>query len=228
MIKRINVFVLLLVLSALPHGWLYAQHPDLVQQGLASYYADKFQGQITASGEKYYHEKATAAHKTLPFGTIVKVTNLENNKTTAVRINDRGPNKPGRIIDLSRSVARKLGFINEGVTRVRIEAINRIEDDHVAANSGSNARSVYTFNLKKIQPQGFALQLGSYQKMKNLIHASGKMDKLERSRFHFEIAEKSGSEIYRLLYGFFERRNQAEAIKSRLHSRIPGCFVVEF
>ena len=228
MIKRINVFVLFLTFLAFPDGYLFAQHPDLVQQGLASYYADKFQGQITASGEKYYHEKATAAHKTLPFGTIVKVTNLENNKTAAVRINDRGPNKPGRIIDLSRSVARKLGFINEGVAKVRIEAINRIEDTNDAVGSKSNVRNVYNFNLKKIQPQGFALQLGSYQKMRNLIHASASMDQLDRSRFHFEIAEKGGNEIYRLLYGFFNRRNQAEAIKSRLQAEIPGCFVVEF
>src|SRR5688572_14799873 len=79
----------------------YAQ----VQTGKASFYADKFDGTITASGEKYRHNKLTAAHKTLPFGTKVRVTNLSNNKTVEVVINDRGPYVDGRIIDLSRSAA---------------------------------------------------------------------------------------------------------------------------
>jgi rare lipoprotein A len=230
--RKISFFVLFSVIMFVPECWVSAQHPNLVQEGLASYYADKFQGKTTASGEKYYHEKATAAHKTLPFGTIVKVTNLENNTTTAVRINDRGPHKPGRIIDLSRSVARKLGFLNEGVTKVRIEAINRIEgkDYHKPSSkpSSSKTRNIYSFNMRRTQPEGFAIQLGSFRKMQNLINASASVDHLERSKFHFEIAEKSSNEIYRLLYGFFDQRNRAEEIKSRLHSEFPGCFVVEF
>src|SRR5690606_20336103 len=85
-----------------------------VQTGKASFYADKFEGSPTASGEKYRHNKLTAAHKPLPFGTRVRVTNLSNNKTVDVVINDRGPYVENRIIDLSKSAAEKLDFINQG------------------------------------------------------------------------------------------------------------------
>jgi len=91
-----------------------------VQTGKASYYADKFNGRKTASGERYRHGKMTAAHRNLPFGTKVKVRNLQNGKTVKVRINDRGPFISGRIIDLSQKAARKLDMIRDGVVPVEI------------------------------------------------------------------------------------------------------------
>ncbi|UCF96601.1 MAG: septal ring lytic transglycosylase RlpA family protein, partial [Spirochaetaceae bacterium] len=94
------------------------------QQGLASWYGGKFQGRQTASGEIFDTNKFTAAHKTLAFGTIVKVTNLENEKSTVVRINDRGPFIPGRIIDLSRAAAAAIGLAGQGVAEVRIEVLS--------------------------------------------------------------------------------------------------------
>ena len=94
-----------------------------VQTGKASFYADKFEGRPTASGEIYQHSSPTAAHRKLPFGTKVRVTNLSNNKTAIVTINDRGPFIRGRIIDLSRSVAQSLDVIESGVTNVRIEVL---------------------------------------------------------------------------------------------------------
>jgi len=95
-----------------------------VQEGNASVYADKFEGRTTASGERYSHKKATCAHLTIPFGTLVKVTNLSNNVSVVVRVNDRGPFVPDRIIDVSGSVAERLGIAAEGVVRVRIEVID--------------------------------------------------------------------------------------------------------
>lgn len=94
-----------------------------VEKGEASYYADKFHGRPTASGEKYNKKAFTAAHKTLPFGTKVRVTNLKNNKSVDVIINDRGPFKAGRIIDLSRAAAEKIGLINDGVAKVTVEVL---------------------------------------------------------------------------------------------------------
>ena len=91
------------------------------ETGLASYYADKLNGHATASGEPYSGNKNTAAHKKLPFGTLVKVTNLANNKSVIVRINDRGPFVAGRIIDLSRSAAAAIGMIGAGVVKVTIQ-----------------------------------------------------------------------------------------------------------
>jgi len=96
---------------------------NYVERGLASYMAQELQGRTTANGEKFDMWALTAAHKTLPFGTMVRVKNLENNKTVDVRINDRGPFKRGRIIDLSYEAARRLDFIKDGLTKVEIRVI---------------------------------------------------------------------------------------------------------
>ena len=84
------------------------------QQGLASWYGGKFHGRTTASGEKFNKYEMTAAHRTLPFGTKVKVVDQKTGKSVTVRINDRGPFVRGRIIDLSRAAAKKLGIIKRG------------------------------------------------------------------------------------------------------------------
>ena len=93
------------------------------QEGEASWYGKKFHGRRTASGEIYDMHELTAAHPTLPFGARVKVVRLESGRSVVVRINDRGPFKKGRIIDLSRKAARKLGMVKEGVARVRIRVL---------------------------------------------------------------------------------------------------------
>jgi rare lipoprotein A len=87
--------------------------------GEASYYAAEFHGRKTASGERYDMNAMTAAHRTLPFGTVVRVTNLDNNATVDVRINDRGPFKRGRVLDVSYAAAKKLGLVGPGTARVR-------------------------------------------------------------------------------------------------------------
>jgi rare lipoprotein A len=94
--------------------------PKVMEKGKASFYADFFQGRKTSNGDVFRQRKRTAAHKTLPFGTKVKVTNLKNGKTVTVRINDRGPFVEGRIIDLSKKAARRLGMVNDGVANVEI------------------------------------------------------------------------------------------------------------
>ncbi len=93
------------------------------ETGMASYYANRFAGRRTASGETYDPAEMTAAHRTLPFGTRVRVTNLVNERTVDVRINDRGPFRRGRVIDLSRRAAGELGFLSRGLTRVRVEIL---------------------------------------------------------------------------------------------------------
>ncbi len=91
--------------------------------GIASWYGDDFVGKLTANGEIFDKHAKTAAHKTLPLGTIVKVTNLANNRSTKVRINDRGPYVEGRLIDLSYAAAKELGFDTLGTTQVRLQVI---------------------------------------------------------------------------------------------------------
>jgi rare lipoprotein A len=93
------------------------------ETGLASYYAEKYHGRPTASGEIFDTSKLTAAHRTLPFGTMVKVTHVGNRRSVTVRINDRGPFVTGRVIDLSRSAARELHLEKAGLANVKIEIL---------------------------------------------------------------------------------------------------------
>lgn len=100
------------------------QAPSFSQVGVASYYAAKFENRKTADGERFKSEGFTAAHRTLPIGTMVRVTNLRNQRSVVVRINDRGPFARHRIIDLSPAAARSLGIRNQGLMRVRIDVIS--------------------------------------------------------------------------------------------------------
>jgi len=95
-----------------------------VQEGLAAFYGTRLNGRKTASGEKYDQNAMSAAHKTLPFGTRVRVTNTRNGRSVEVRINDRGPTQPNGIIDLSRAAAAKLGMLRAGNVPVRLEVLN--------------------------------------------------------------------------------------------------------
>ncbi len=100
-----------------------AKATSATEVGIASYYADKYHGRPTASGEVFNMNDLTAAHRTLPFGTRVRVTQLDNNRSVIVRINDRGPFIEGRVIDLSRAAAEQLQFTRAGLTKVRVEII---------------------------------------------------------------------------------------------------------
>lgn len=95
----------------------------LTLEGVASYYADDYHGKLTSNGEVFNMNDLTAAHRTFPFGTNVRVTNLENKKTVVVRVNDRGPFKDGRIIDLSLAAAKELDLIRNGTARVKLEVL---------------------------------------------------------------------------------------------------------
>jgi len=104
---------------------LSAQHNQPYQVGTASWYGDYFEGRPTASGEPFDMYDMTAAHLTLPLGTLVRVTNLRNHRSVIVRINDRGPYVDGRIVDLSFNAARVLHFDQQGLQRVRLDVVPR-------------------------------------------------------------------------------------------------------
>ena len=97
--------------------------PGASETGIASYYASSLAGRPTASGERYDDRALTAAHRTLPFGTVARITNLENGRQVEVRINDRGPYVKGRIVDVSRRAAELLDFVRAGLARVRLEVL---------------------------------------------------------------------------------------------------------
>ncbi|MFT7682432.1 MAG: rare lipoprotein A [Moritella dasanensis] len=105
-----------------PKTIAYSKSHELV--GQASWYGQRFHGKLTASGETYNMRAYTAAHKTLPFGTVVRVVNTTNNKSVDVKINDRGPFVSGRIIDLSQKAFEQIGNTSKGVVPVRIEILD--------------------------------------------------------------------------------------------------------
>jgi rare lipoprotein A len=100
---------------------------NVKQTGIASYYANKFNGRKTSSGEKFSNDSLTAAHKTLKFGTIVKVRNLKNDSIVVLKINDRLPKSSKRSIDLSKKAAQQLNFIKSGLTKVEISVIDSLD-----------------------------------------------------------------------------------------------------
>jgi rare lipoprotein A len=104
------------------------QEQNYRETGMASWYGKKLQGKQTANGEVFDMYGLSAAHRTLPLGTVVRVTNLDNFKSITVRINDRGPFLKNRIIDLSYGAAKELGFLSQGTTLVRIEAVETVRD----------------------------------------------------------------------------------------------------
>ena len=133
---RLLLLLVLLGLAAAPSRLAAGQsrrHSPRRQLGLASFYGSAFQGEETASGEEFDRRDLTAAHRTLPLGSVVRVTNLENGRKVVVRINDRGPygrnHRKGTIIDLSRAAARRLGFMKDGLVRVRLEVLRRGAED---------------------------------------------------------------------------------------------------
>ncbi|MBD3400144.1 MAG: septal ring lytic transglycosylase RlpA family protein [Candidatus Coatesbacteria bacterium] len=125
-IPTVVIVVALLTSLTLTAG-CYRRRPEnggVDQVGRASWYGDAFQGRPTASGEPFDMYAHTAAHRNLPFGTRVRVTNLENGRSVVVRINDRGPWVEGRIIDLAYAAARELGMIEAGVVRVELRLLD--------------------------------------------------------------------------------------------------------
>lgn len=122
---KIYVIVVLFLLCG--EGLLAQESATPVMKGKASFYSDWFDGRLTANGEFFSQKAYTAAHKTLPFETWVEVTNLDNNKSVYLRINDRGPYIKGRIIDLSKAGAEALGNLDQGVFNVEIRIVEKRE-----------------------------------------------------------------------------------------------------
>ena len=130
--KKTEFKVLFLIVIALMTGLAQAgaQHKSREakkqQTGKASFYSKRATGARTSNGEKLHHDSLTCAHKTHPFGTLLKVTNPSNGKEVVVRVTDRGPFKRGRIIDLSWGAAKELGMLSQGVAMVKVEVVEKL------------------------------------------------------------------------------------------------------
>jgi rare lipoprotein A len=184
-------------------------HAGFTQEGIASWYGDKFHGRRTSNGEVYDMHAMTAAHKTLPMGVFVKVENLSNGSSEVVRINDRGPFVKGRIIDLSYTAARNLDVVKNGTAPVRVTALGykRI-DPH---------GDTY-FNLPQDILEGpFGVQLGAFTVRANAERLS---ERLRRYYIYVDIqpAVVNGQEYFRVRAGKFNSLEYAEQARTRMQA----------
>lgn len=204
-----------------------------IQTGKASFYADSFEGSPTASGEKYRANKLTGAHRTLPFGTVVKVTNLANKESVNVTINDRGPFVEGRIIDLSKSAAEKLKFFTQGVAEVSIEVVEDgggkgntqpVMVEHVSVEE----KEFYAFDANKIKPKGFGAQLATYQELVNLLKMTEHLKNSYKKKVTVQVKVLNGVKFYSLILGPFATHDKAASFLAGLKKEFPDSYVVDF
>lgn len=203
-----------------------------VQTGKASYYADKFEGSPTASGEKYRGTRMTAAHKTLPFGTKIKVTNLANNESVILEVNDRGPFVEGRILDVSKAAAEKLGFFNQGIADIKIEVVNPgdgkgdvlpVMQEHVTVDD----REVYEMKISRVDPKGFGVQLGTYQELANLLKIINNLSNKYKKRILVQVKVINGVKFYSPMLSGFSSREKAESTINDIKKDFPDAFILD-
>jgi len=191
------------VRSAIPSG------VNGIEVGIASWYGHPYHGRTSASGEVYDMEQLTAAHRTLPFGTLVRVVNLENEKTVDVRINDRGPFIDQRIIDLSHAAAQAIDLIGPGIARVRLEVLLA-----PAAVTSSISSGV------------FSVQVGAFRVRANADRLRAAMEARYGAA---RLALQSGTtDIWRVLVGHEATINDAGMLAKRIRSEqeLAHAFVV--
>ena len=213
--------------------------------GMASYYADQFNGRKTASGEIFDNNKMTAAHRTLRFGTMIKVTNLNNNKSVLVRVNDRGPYAHNRLIDLSKNAASQIGMVLSGTARVRVEVVengkvaetlvkpkekNKSDKPNVLvpkdtlkdkiANQSEDdnyltGNSYSSWGTKK-EPRGYGVQVGSYGDVGNARDLCKALAKEKYEDSYIQVGWSDGKKVFRVLVGEYYDKAEADAFAEKL------------
>ena len=205
--------------------WYYPKEdPAYDEVGVASWYGKQFHGKKTANGEVYNMNALTAAHKTLPMPTNVKVTNLQNGRTIVVRVNDRGPFVGDRVIDLSRRAAQVLGFTNQGTTKVRIQAIDKngklVKSNRRYAETARRtaSRPVTRKAAEYSSADGMVVQAGSFRMKDN---ASSRIRELKNAGIAATIAEVmvDGVRYFRVIIGNFTNRGGAETALETVQAR---------
>lgn len=214
--RRLALLALLFSLTACYHGLRYQRPgefqpmrqvaPGWNEHGVASWYGRPFHGRPTADGETYDMNGLSCAHKTLPLGTVVRVTNLANGKRLDLRVNDRGPYIHGRIIDCSRAAAHHLGFLNAGITPVEI----------VVVAAGAGGSPIY-----QETPDGgtyaYALQLGAFT---DATGAQALTERLVRDGRtpHIEVAQVGNRRLHRVRLGRYPSKAAADQAAASLYA----------
>jgi len=193
-----------------------ASRDGYVERGIASWYGTKFHGRRTSSGDPYDLYQMTAAHKTLPLPTYARVTNLQNGRTVIVKINDRGPFHPNRIIDLSYVAAAKLGILAEGTGLVQVEAINPSAPEKLPVMAAASKP------VPQPQPQKAAalfLQVGAFRNRDNATRLGNKLQNAKLGDIHIMEAANTNGPIYRVRIGPLSSVDEADRVSDTLASR---------
>jgi rare lipoprotein A len=175
------------------------------EEGVASWYGTKFHGRPTANGEPYSIYGMTAAHRTLPIPVYVKVTNLENDRTVIVRVNDRGPFHSGRVIDLSYAAAVKLGYDKQGVAKVLVEVIDSKTDP-------VKTEPVETAVIA--QPERYYLQVGAFKSLESATKLQTKVISSTKQLVQVKASEPAG--FYRVQLGPLNSIEQVQQVTEKL------------
>lgn len=228
MLKKSIIYIILIIIG---HS-VFSQ--DVKEYGQASYYANKFHGRKTASGEVYNKNLYTAAHRTLPFGTIVTVVNTSNNKKVKVKINDRGPFKKKRIIDLSLIAAKDIGLIQSGYANVIVTTTeyndNSTENNNFISKVKLLNNGYYNKTMKKQVPKGMGVQVGSFYELNNLLVVMESIEKqFKEDVFLFVTSDKKGKKLYKISFGEYSKRSKADKMKKFAQKQgIEDCFIVKY
>ncbi len=198
--------------------------------GLASFYNDYFSGKRTASGEKYDPNKLTAAHKSLPLGTVIKVTNLENDRSVIVKINDRGPYVKNRILDLSRSAATQLGYIPNGFAKVTYTIIesNIVQIQDTFAEAMPDDRFYVVNTVDTAVRMGYGIKLGSFDDPKLAFIISKELRNKYNALAYIQTVKLIKGSLYRIFVGNFASLEEAEQLRLILKKNYPDCKVVSY
>lgn len=181
------------------------------ETGIASWYGPGFHGKLTANGEKYNQKAMTAAHKTLPLPTFVRVENLENGKEIVVRVNDRGPFSKGRIIDLTEEGARRIGMLQKGTARVRISVLSEEEDCYVSGGKEVDLNS-----------GNFAVQIGAFSVRDNATRLAERF----KGRVEINAGYNKGVLLYRVWITGYTSKKEAEAAAENYGNEFAGAFAI--
>ncbi len=230
--KRINLcYRISLILIAIFLTGLVKAQQKYKETGIASFYADKFEGRKTANGEIYYHAKKTAAHQKLPFGSIVKVTNIENKKFVVVRINDRGPFVDNRIIDLSKSAARDLEIVEKGLAKVEVELIastDDMPDKKLVSVVKEPSEKYYKLDVSVEKPKGKGIQIGSFKDDENIFKIAEQLRAEYKTDVYIQIAEINKINIYRVIIGSSTDEIYLKKLKETISKKYTDCFIVTY
>lgn len=187
------------------------------QYGKAAFYADKFEGRTTSSGEIFSQKLLTAAHKSLPFNTLVKVTNTANNKTVLVKINDRASGT--RVIKLTKAAALKLDMIESGVADVKIEVVgdaSMISTDNNEYPTRNFGNVIFKMKGTNEKQSGFGIQIGSFQNLDNLQNVLNQVSSQYSNKVIVFVDNDASTPMYKVIIGPFETRFSAEKAEQQL------------